>query len=300
MRKLALMMALVLTAACDDAVGPSPQLVTPPDVTPQIVLSRTGFHVGDLSELKAALAECRTSIIIDKPIDFDEPSDAIDLDKLMANCPSHQLVLQGNGDWASGQFNRLASFPQPLIKAGHSRDWEFRMTGLRFDGWNFDGPALDLGYVQLSRFDDIIVQRFGGPEPFAIGRSAATSATEFRDVQLNWNRYPGIIFNASDVRWRGGALHSNWKGWNSGLIIRGQPHNPPVTTGGPVLVEDLHLEGSKLLIERARAITIRGGYWFMSRADLNNNVGLTLQCNGMFWSEGAGGIYVNGEKFCGN
>jgi len=109
-----------------------------------------------------------------------------------------------------------------------------------------------------------------------------------------------VIFNASDVRWRGGALHSNWKGWNSGLIIRGQPHNPPVTTGGPVLVEDLHLEGSKLVIERARAITIRGGYWFMSRADLNNNVGLSLQCNGMFWSEGAGGIYVNGEKFCGN
>ena len=298
MRKLALTMALVLTAACDDAVGPSPQVDTPESVTPQVLTARIGFHVTNHAELKAALAECRTSIVIDAPIDFDEPADAIDLDALMAKCPAHQLVLQGSGDWDSGQLNRLASFPEPLIRAGHSRDWEFRLIGLRFDGWNFSGPALDLGYAQLSILDDIIIQRFDGPEPFAIGRDGATSATEFRDVQLNWNRYAGVIFNASDVRWRGGAIHSNWNGWNSGLVIRGQPHNPPVTTGGPVLVEDLHVEGSKLLIERARAVTVRGGYWFLGRADLNDNEGLSVQCNGMFWSEGAGGIYVNGKRFC--
>ena len=300
MRKLALTMALVLTAACDDAVGPSPQVDTPQGVSSEIIISRVGFHVRDHGELKAALAACRTAIIIDKPIDFDEPSDAIDLDVLMAGCRNHQLVIQGGGDWATGQLNRLASFPQPLIKARHSRDWEFRLSGLRFDGWNYEGPALDLGYAQLSLFDDIIIQRFGGVEPFAIGRSAATSATEFRDVQLNWNQYPGVIFNASDVRWRGGALHSNWKDWNSGLIIRGQRHDPPNNTGGPVLVEDLHLEGSKLVIERARAVTVRGGYWFMSRGDLIDNVGLSLQCNGLFWSEGSGGIYVNGQRVCGS
>jgi hypothetical protein len=298
MRKLALTMALVLTAACDDAVGPKPQVATPEAVSPQGLTAWVGFHVSNHAQLKAALADCRSAIVIDAPIDFAEPSDAIDLDAVMAKCPSHQLVLQGSGDWQSGQLNRLASFPEPLIKAGHSRDWEFRLVGLRFDGWNFSGPALDLGYAQLSIFDDIIVQRFDGPEPFCDRPYWCDVGNGVRDVQLNWNRYAGVIFNASDVRWRGGAIHSNWKGWNSGLVIRGQPHNPPVTTGGPVLVEDLHIEGSNLLIERARAVTVRGGYWFLGRADLNYNEGLSVEYNGVFWSDGTGGIYVNGKRYC--
>jgi hypothetical protein len=294
MRKLALMMALVLTGACEDAVGPSPAIV--PEISADRPLN--GVHVGSHAELKAALSACSTVIVIDKPINFAAPSDALDLDALMADCPEHQLVIAGGGDWQSGQLNRLVSFDAPLIKAGHSRDWEFRFTGLRFDGWNNSGPALELGYAQLSLFSDIIIQRFDGAEPFSVGKDGATSATEFRDVQLNWNRYAGVIYNASDVRWRGGALHSNWKDWDSGLVIIGQPHNPPVTTGGPVLVEDIHVEGSKLLIERARAVTLRGGYWFLGRADLNQNVGISVECNGMFWSEGTGGVFVDGARKC--
>ena len=295
MRKLALMMALVLTGACEDAVSPSPSFV--PEIT-TADRPLNGVHVSSHAELKTALKACNTVIVIDRPIDFAAPGDALDLDALMANCPEHQLVIAGGGDWQSGQLNRLASFDAPLIKAAHSRDWEFRLTGLRFDGWNNSGPALELGYAQLSLFSDIIIQRFDGPEPFSVGEDGATSATEFRDVQLNWNRYAGVIYNASDVRWRGGALHSNWKDWDSGLVIRGQPHNPPVTTGGPVLVEDIHVEGSKLLIERARAVTLRGGYWFLGRADLNQNVGISVECNGMFWSEGTGGVFVDGTRRC--
>src|SRR5262245_49355317 len=120
MKKLALPLALVLTAARADAVGPSLQASSP----------QFGFHVNDLAELMGALSQCKTWIVLDKPVEFRSSSDALDLDKLMANCDAHQLVLEGGGDWGSGQLSRLASFPEPLIKAGHSRDWEFRFTGL--------------------------------------------------------------------------------------------------------------------------------------------------------------------------
>lgn len=283
-----------LTIACISCFGCGDQLVTPED---QQQARYAAVHVSDLDEFKAALRAGRTWIVIDAPLHFDSPDDAVDLDQLVPMSSGNLITIQGGGDWGSGQLNRLASFNAPLIRAGKSREWEFRLRGLLFDGWNESGPALRLEYVQLSLFDDIRVQRFGGPEPFSVGHAGATSASEFRDIQLNHNEYPAVIHNASDVRWRGGASHATWGGWSSGLTIYGGPHTPATAVGGPVLVEDIHMEGSVIRIEDAYAVTFRGGFIYVSQVRIDRSTPVHVDCNGYYY---AGGLWVNGVLRCAN
>ncbi len=288
MKWLATAAALLLLTACgvDNVTAPAP-------TGPQYAV-----HVSAHSQLVGALQQGKTWIIIDAPISFYTAADAIDVDALLPMWAGNVVTIEAGGDWGSGQINRMGSFAQPLIRFRHTRDWEVHVRGLRFDGWNLCGPALDVGYAQLSTFDNIVVQRFDCPDPFSAGRYGALSATEFRDVQLNWNNYPAVLYNAADVRWRGGAIQSTWapQQWNSGLVIIGQPHNPPLTVGGPVLVEDLHAEGSDLVVKNVHEVTVLRGYWHVANARLSNNVGVHFDCNGLFTS--GGGLYVNGVRMC--
>lgn len=284
MKAIALL-ALISTIGCSDPAAPA---------------TDRAFSVSDtvtsVAELRAAIRAGKTHILIARPLHFNSEADAVDLDEL-PQASGNLLVLEGNCDWGSGQLNRMASFARPLIYAGKSREWEFRIRCLLFDGWNHAGPAMQLGYAQLSLFDDVRIQRFGGRAPLSVGALGATSATEFRDVLLNHNEYPGEIHHASDVRWRGGASHSVWGGWDSGLTIRGTPAVLGYAVGGPVLVEDIHMEGGVLRIEDAQAVTFRGGFLFVAQIRIARSAPVHVECNGYFF---AGGLWVDGVRRCAN
>jgi hypothetical protein len=242
--------------------------------------------VDSIPEFKRVLSRGASWIRITEALSFRSPEDCIVLDELPLNAGG-RFVLEAGGNWASGQINRLAAFKQPLISAGHSRDWEFRMRGLLFDGWQLDGPALVLEYAQISQFEDILIQRFGGGEPpFSVGVGGFTSATEFRDCNINWNEAPSLVANVTDVRWRGGAVQTLWGNDKArcGLRFTGAVHapfpDPRNSIGGPLKVEDVHQEGSNIWIDGVQKVSVTGGFRVAGNVYITNSTIGTLQDDG--------------------
>lgn len=276
---------LVLLIGCVQPTAPDPTFFAPLHRPPVEGATR----VNSLAELRAALTECRSWIAITGGIHFRSPADAIDLDALSQGC-THTLVIYGGGDWGSAQINRLASFPEPLIRAAHSRDWEIHFVGLLFDGWGHIGPALHLEYVQLSTIERMTIARFRGPAPLQIDYA---STLEIRDSRLDWNESPGQI-GGQDIRWRGGALHSNWNGMDSGLEIVCEPHNPPSSIGGPVLVERIRQEGADVTVRGCHGVMVAAGYMLAANIAVRESSDVLVTCGGGY----AYTVTVNNRSVC--
>src|SRR5688500_15887216 len=135
MKRLRALAFLALLSGC---VEPTSPLATSGYIDRPAPPIEGAVRVASVAELKEALAACRTWIAGVGAQYFRSSADAIDLDESAKGC-THTLVIYGGGDWGSGQINRLASFPEPLIRAGRSRDWELHFYGLLFDGWSFEG-----------------------------------------------------------------------------------------------------------------------------------------------------------------
>jgi hypothetical protein len=263
--------------------------------------------VRTVPELKAALRAGRTWIAVHGELVFRSPADRIVLDELVPPGISF-VTIEGGGTFGSGLYRAFHDndTTRALIEAYYSerRHWHLRLRGLVFSGAVgaehtvfYRGQALRVDHAQLSLFEDLRFQNFTGARPFTIGAAHATSAAEFRDVVLDWNEREALILNASDVRWRGGALQTDWGTRGSGLIIRGIRHDPPPAgrgrIAGPVLIEDVAMEGSGIHVIDVHKPTFRGGYIMGSSISMVNVTNPFVQCNGYF----AGALMVvNGAR----
>lgn len=250
------------------------------------------MEANGLPALRAALLSGATHIRLTGPVNFYSELDCIDLDELVPQSAGNRLTIEAGGDWSSGQLNRLFHGPTPLIYSARSRDWEYRLRHLIFDGGDYNGPAFHLNYNQMSVFEDVTVQRFRGMIPVMMGNGEATSNAVFRDFVLQWNEHPMIIYNASDVKWYNGAIQGDWGSNPAGLKIVGMPQ-----TGGPIVVQDLHAEGSNLWIENAKSVKISGGYWWVANAYITNSAPVAVWCDGFYFD---GSIFVDGIARCVN
>lgn len=184
--------------------------------------------------------------------------------------------------------SRNGNFSGALIEGRRTRDWEFHFKGLIFHGNHYTGPAIKLEWVQTSVFEALVIQDFGGDTAAVFG-DTVLSSTVFRDVQLNWNQNPVYLKNVNDLRWQGGNSQINWSpgGWAAGLKILGGTHNPPPTgnyIAGPVLVENFHIEGSRIDITGIRKLTWRGGYHVGADVHVNSSYNIAIQCDGYYHS----------------
>jgi hypothetical protein len=135
------------------------------------------------------------------------------------------------------------------LKLSKTRDWEVRLTDVTLH----DG-SLDFDYVQMSTFTRVRVQE----SAFHIG---AANRLTIRDSYFY--KVDASIDSALQFLWDGGALESGT------FTVTG--YQGPNSYPGPITFNDPHLEYQTLTIDKARGVTLRGGYFFVSEVHVNHS-----------------------------
>jgi hypothetical protein len=180
----------------------------------------------------------------------------------------------------------------PRHSPDRERHWEIRMSGLLFDAqrekYPDGGSSLDVELMQLSVIKDVRFQNHAGiPFIFGSGPYGNVNACEFRDIVLLDNARPALLREASDFRWRGGNMEThvlsadNTRPFVGGLAIEGPSRDKHNTYAGPGLIEDVHLEFSRIDVRGVDGLTFRGGYRYWSHVHLSDCRSLSYAANGL-------------------
>jgi hypothetical protein len=254
----------------------------------------TTARVSRWRELAQALRDGKMHFVLDGHITVEEPVD------LSIHAPGSFYTFAGGGGWTSGAFYRGFDGPEPLFKAprygtdGRERHWEIRMSGCLFealpDQYPNSGPALDFEILQLSWFHDVRFQSHNG-NPFVFGRgeNGVVNSTIFDRIYLEQNMEPGLLLNASDFEWRGGAIQQHRASYGTGLVIQGPPRDRPNSYPSPGYIERVHCEMSAIEVHGVDDMEFVPGYHYWSPVRLTD-------CGGDF-NFRRGGTWKYSEAF---
>jgi hypothetical protein len=246
----------------------------------------TTAYVSDWRGFTKALRDGKMHIVNDGHITIEEPVD------LSINAPGSFYTFTGGGGWTSGVFYRGFDGSEPMFKAprygtedGKERHWQMRFSGLLFepmaDRYPDAGPSLDFEMLQLSRFNDLYFGRHPG-HPFVFGRDNC-NACHFNDLFVMQSAKPGLLLEASDFHWTGGAIEQHSISYGTGLVIRGPSRDKPNTYPGPGLISDVHMEMSALEVHGVDDLIFRRGYRYWAPARFTDCDKPKIESAGGLW-----------------
>jgi hypothetical protein len=184
------------------------------------------------------LAEGDGDIVLDGSVYLD----TLDLAPYVAKTTNH-ISITGSGGFTG------SSIISGHLRLSKLRDWEVRLTDVTL----LNG-SIDFEYVQQSTLTRVRIQE----SDFRIRAAGRLSIVDSYFWKTNAQVDSALQF--SFVR---GAIES------STLAVAGW--HGPNSYPGPITLDDIHTEFADITISKARGVTLRGGYFFLTNVNVNQS-----------------------------